>query len=72
MQNRPTFLANLRILAASLGAAGELSEARSVGQSLLAAQPDFRVAAYCANYAYREPARRELLAEHLRAAGLPP
>lgn len=72
MKFRPAFLANLRVLAASLGAIGERAEARAVGQALLTAQPDFRVEHYCASYAYRDPARRALLAEHLRAAELPP
>jgi tetratricopeptide (TPR) repeat protein len=65
------FTANLRLLAASLAAAGRLAEAREVGRRLIAAEPGFRVAAFCAVYAFRDPWRRTSLGEHLLAAGLP-
>jgi DNA-binding SARP family transcriptional activator len=65
------FTANLRILAASLAAAGRLAEAQEVGRAVLAVAPAFRVGPFCEGYAYPDPARREALARHLRLAGLP-
>ena len=65
------FTANLRILAASLAAAGRLAEAQEVGRAVLAVAPGFRVGPFCEGYAYPDPARREALARHLRLAGLP-
>ena len=70
-EENPQYTANLRLLAASLAAAGNLSEARGVGQALLLADPSFRVGRWVSGYAIRDPERRERLAEHLRRAGLP-
>ncbi len=67
----PQYEANLRFLAASLAAAGRLDEARRVARSLLELRPDFRASRFAARYAYRDPKRNSLLAEHLRTAGLP-
>lgn len=67
----PDFTANLRILCASLTAAGQTEEAHRVADRLLRAEPDFRVDRFCANYAYKESECRERFAAHLRAAGLP-
>ena len=67
----PRYTAALRILAASLAASSQIEEARSVAQSLLSAEPTFRVERYCQSYAYKDPDRRETLARHFRAAGLP-
>jgi adenylate cyclase len=67
----PNYTANLRFLTASLAAAGRLSEAAEVGRALLDLEPGFRVQLFCENYAYKDPARRAALAEHLRSAGLP-
>jgi len=67
----PYFTANLRFLSASLVAAGRNDEARQVAGQLLQVEPGFRVDKFCANYAYKEPERRKLLAAHLKAAGLP-
>lgn len=65
------YTANIRMLAASLAAAGNLGEAREVGQALLQADPSFRVGRFVHGYAIRDPERRDRLAEHLRRAGLP-
>jgi adenylate cyclase len=67
----PRYTANIRLLAASLGAAGSFEEARRIGQSLLQLEPGFRVRRFCDGYAYRDPDRRANLARHLLLAGLP-
>ncbi len=71
LEENPHYNANLRLLAASLGAAGKADEAREVGQSLLVADPGFQVGRFVAAYAIRDPERRDRLAHHLRLAGLP-
>jgi adenylate cyclase len=70
-EENPQYTANLRILAASLAAAGSTEEAREVGRALLAADPAFEVGRFVSGYAIRDPDRRDRLAEHLRLAGLP-
>ena len=67
----PDFTASLRLLCAALAATGRGDEAREVAGRVLAVEPDFRVGRFCASYTYKEPERRERLAAHLRAAGLP-
>jgi adenylate cyclase len=67
----PRYTAVQRILIASLAAAGRLDEARSVARVLLDQEPAFRVEAFCRAHPYKDPVRREMLARHLRAAGLP-
>jgi adenylate cyclase len=71
MSENPSFTANLRLLCAATAAAGRMAEAKEVGATLLAADPNFHIEPFCASYAYKEPERREQLAEHLRRAGLP-
>jgi adenylate cyclase len=71
MSQKPTFVANLRFLAASLAASGRLAEAREIGRTLLEIAPDFHVDAFCETYAYKDPGRRAALAAHLKVAGLP-
>lgn len=71
MRARPGFVANLRVLAASLAADGNLTEAREIGTTLRVAQPHFRVEAFCANHPFVDAARKGLLAKHLILAGLP-
>ncbi|MGH7333871.1 MAG: adenylate/guanylate cyclase domain-containing protein [Candidatus Rokuibacteriota bacterium] len=71
MSQNPNFTANLRFLAASLAAAGQVAPAREIGRRLRTLEPDFRVRAFGDNYAYKDPARRAALANHLRSAGLP-
>ena len=65
------YTAALRILAASLAAAARLDEARRVAQALVEQEPSFRVEAFWRAPPYKDPLRRETLARHLRAAGLP-
>lgn len=65
------FTANLRFLAAGLAAAGQIDEARSVGQNLLKVDPAFSTKQFAEAHAYRDPARRRLFGEHLTMAGLP-
>jgi transcriptional regulator with AAA-type ATPase domain/TolB-like protein/tetratricopeptide (TPR) repeat protein len=65
------FTANLRLLAASLGALGLTEEAHDVRDALLSVEPKFEVARFVARYAIRDPDRSEQLARHLRLAGLP-
>jgi adenylate cyclase len=67
----PRYTANIRLLVASLAAAGLREEARQVGGSLLHLEPGFRVLRFCESYPYRNPARRRGLARHLLSAGLP-
>jgi hypothetical protein len=71
MAANPVFTANLRILAASLGAAGRVAEGRAVATRLLEADPGFHVVPFCVGYAFRDRERRTALAAHLRAVGLP-
>jgi len=71
MAQNPRFTPALRILTASLAAAGRIEEAKPVGRALLEIEPAFRVELFCRSYAYRERHRLESLARHLRAAGLP-
>jgi transcriptional regulator with AAA-type ATPase domain/TolB-like protein/Flp pilus assembly protein TadD len=70
-EENPRYTANLRLLAASLAAAGHLDEAREVGHALLLADPNFVVERFVDSYAIRDPDRRARLAHHLRSAGLP-
>jgi TolB-like protein/Tfp pilus assembly protein PilF len=70
-EENPRYNANLRLLAASLGAAGKMDEAQDVVQALLVAEPSFLVKRFVEIYAIRDPARQENLARHLRMAGLP-
>lgn len=67
----PNYTANLRFLVASLAAAGRTEKARDMARVLLTLEPAFSVEQFCEGYAYREPARRNTLAAHLKAAELP-
>ncbi|WP_421995857.1 hypothetical protein [Reyranella sp.] len=71
MAANPRFVGNLRFLAASLAACGELAEANDVGQALLRLNPTFRARAFAENHAFRDPAQRRRFGDHLVAAGLP-
>jgi TolB-like protein/class 3 adenylate cyclase/cytochrome c-type biogenesis protein CcmH/NrfG len=71
MAQSPNYTANLRFLAASLAASGLPAEAHRIGRALLDIEPGFRVQRFCDGYAYKDAARRTLLGNHLRAAGLP-
>jgi adenylate cyclase len=65
------YTANLRFLAASLAAVGEIEEARLIGEGLLRLEPGFSVGKFIENYAYRDGRLRTEFAEHLKLAGLP-
>lgn len=67
----PRYTANLRFLAASLAANGQIEEARQAGRDLLRVDPTFRVMPFAENYAAKDPAKRKLFADHLVLAGLP-
>ncbi len=67
----PRYAANIRILAASLAASGEIEQARAIGRALLVLQPDFGVRRIAVGYSYNSKERNQVLAEHLRLAGLP-
>jgi adenylate cyclase len=71
VSQNPRYTASLRILTASLAAAGPIEEAQGVARALMELEPTFRVESFCRSYAYKEPARREALARHLRSGGLP-
>ena len=68
----PRFTANLRFLAASLAACGQIDEARQVGLDLLRVHPQFSaVRGSPRRHAFKDPAKRRLFGEHLILAGLP-
>jgi adenylate cyclase len=68
----PTYTANLRFLAASLAANGQLKDARGVGESLCRLDPHFQVRNFLQTYAVQDEQFKARLGEHLLAAGLPP
>jgi adenylate cyclase len=65
------FTANLRVLAASLAAAGRRDEASAVAASLMTVEPAFRVEPFCASYPFKDAYLTIALESHLKAAGLP-
>ncbi|MDA9532561.1 MULTISPECIES: adenylate/guanylate cyclase domain-containing protein [unclassified Bradyrhizobium] len=71
MAAAPQFAANLRLLAASLVAAGSLERAREVGAAHMRIDSTFSVEKYCSWYPIKQPDRLALLAERLIEAGLP-
>jgi adenylate cyclase len=71
MAANPRFVGNLRFLAASLAACGQVDEAREVGQRLLKLNPAFRAHAFAEGHAFRDAGQRRLFGEHLVKAGLP-
>jgi adenylate cyclase len=66
----PIYTANLRFLAASLAANGQLEEARRVGATLRSVEPHFQVAKFVETYALQEKDFTTRLSEHLLLAGL--
>jgi len=70
MAANPRFVGNMRFLAASLAASGQLEEARAVGQALLQLNPNFRVRAFAEGHAFKDPGQRRLFGDHLVMAGL--
>jgi adenylate cyclase len=71
MAAAPQFVANLRLLAASLVAAGSVDQAREVGAALLRVDPAFSVEKFCSWYPIKQPDRRALFGDRLIEAGLP-
>jgi adenylate cyclase len=71
MALNPRFVGNLRFLAASQAASGQVDEAREVGETLLRLNPKFRARAFADGHAFRDPDQRRLFGEHLVLAGLP-
>jgi class 3 adenylate cyclase/Tfp pilus assembly protein PilF len=71
MAAAPQYVANLRLLAASLVAAGSVDTAREVGAALVNLDPLFSVEKFCSWYPLKQPERRALMAERLIEAGLP-
>lgn len=68
----PSYTANLRFLAASFAADGQLEDARSAGERLIRLDPHFRVYNFLRNYPLQDERLKSRLGEHLLAAGLPP
>jgi adenylate cyclase len=66
-----TYTANLRFLAASLTAHGQLAEARRVGAILRSVDPHFEVRKFVESYALQDEKFTSRLGEHLLLAGLP-
>jgi adenylate cyclase len=66
----PGYAANLRILVASLAAAGNVEEAKAMAETLLTLQPDFRARRFALGYSFKAKERNLALAEHLILAGL--
>jgi adenylate cyclase len=67
----PAYTANLRLLAASLAANGQIEEAHRVGEILRRAEPGFRVRSYMSTHPFREDQLKGRFAKHLLLAGLP-
>jgi len=67
----PHFTANLRFLIAGLAATGQIDEAHKATAELLAVDPRFSAEAFVRDYAFRDPAKRQLFGEHLILAGAP-
>ncbi|HEX9558808.1 MAG TPA: adenylate/guanylate cyclase domain-containing protein [Reyranella sp.] len=71
MALNPRFVGNIRFLAASLAASGQIDEARQVGQDLLRLNPKFSARRFAEGHAFKDPDKRRLFGEHLIKAGLP-
>lgn len=68
--HNPSIRFTLRTLAASLVAAGRLTEAASAVDRLMLVQPDFRLTSYAPRCPFTQPILEQWIG-HLRAAGLP-
>ena len=71
LHHNPRFTATHRVLAASLGHAGRLEEARQVVEQLQVLVPDLTVTRFGKETRFRYPEYFELLMDGLRKAGLP-
>jgi adenylate cyclase len=69
MSLNPRYTANLRFLAASLAASGEIDAAREAGRELMRVDPKFSAKQFSQSHAFKDPAKRQLFAEHLLLAG---
>ena len=67
----PAYTANLRLLAASLAAHGQIDEASQIAQALLRLEPGFSAQGFTKSYAYLDNQLKARLAEHLLRANLP-
>ncbi len=71
MALNPRFVGNLRFLAASLAASGQLKQAHEVGRALLRVNPTFSARKFAAGHAFKDAEQRRLFGDHLVLAGLP-
>ncbi len=71
LHHNPKFTPTHRVLAASLGQAGRLEEARQIVDQLQALLPGFTVSRYGEETRFRVPEYFELLMDGVRKAGLP-
>ncbi len=71
LHQNPKFAPTHRVLAASLGHAGRLDEARQVVEQLQALVPGLTVTRFGKETRFRHPEYFELLMDGLRKAGLP-
>ena len=68
----PLYTANLRLLAATLGALDRIDEAREVAQTLMKQEPNFSLSRYeRLRQPIHDPVLKVKIIEHLRKAGLP-
>ncbi|KRD96325.1 hypothetical protein ASE63_11565 [Bosea sp. Root381] len=68
--HNPSIRFTLRTLAASLAAAGRMTEATDAADRLMRVQPDFRLTAYAPRCPFAQPILEQWIG-HLREAGLP-
>ena len=72
MNENPTYTATHRFLAASLVAAGKVTEATEVAAAMMQLEPRFRLSIYSrTRQPFRVPDLRDRLMDHLRIAGFP-
>jgi adenylate cyclase len=71
MTHNPRFVGNMRFLAASLAASGQVEEAHQVARDLLRLNPKFSARPFAEGHAFKDPDQRRLFSEHLMQAGLP-
>jgi adenylate cyclase len=72
LNENPTYTATHRLFAASLVAAGRVSEANQVAAAMIRLEPDFRISTYAnTRQPFRPPELRNRLLDHLQKAGFP-
>ncbi len=71
IREAPAYTSNIRFTIASLIALGHLDEARELGNTLLAVQPNFRTCDVIEGHPYQDVASRRRIAQALIEAGLP-